>query len=192
MGVGVDVLVVDWARVEAADPGEREELLIDAALEAEDGRGPDGHGWWWPAHPDGGWYGGYAFRGTLGSYKPHFWAGHRWDLLRPFLTPEVRGVLDRFTGALFRPGPEEPPEQVCPWDADLLLYCPPDRVPAVAGWWRRAAPGMADLREPFERHAVDGTGRVGTFEEFAGLLAGWGEVVTEAERRGWGVVGLRC
>ncbi|GCD38818.1 hypothetical protein OEIGOIKO_06637 [Streptomyces chrestomyceticus JCM 4735] len=40
--------------------------------------------------------------------------------------------------------------------------------------------------------SVEPDGWITTFESFAGFLTDWGEVVTEAERRGWGVVGLRC
>lgn len=80
------------------------------------GRGPQ---------PGNAWYGRYAFRNTLGSYKPHIWAGHRWDHMRDFVEPKLRDSLDRFSDALFwhrledttgvssdLPGP-------CTWEADL-------------------------------------------------------------------------
>ncbi|MFJ9853925.1 hypothetical protein [Streptomyces sp. NPDC101150] len=35
-------------------------------------------------------------------------------------------------------------------------------------------------------------GWITTFESFADLPTDWGQVVMEVERRGWGIVGLRC
>ena len=84
------------------------------------------------------------------------------------------------------------PERPCTWDVDLLLWCPPDHVPVIAGWWRQAAPQLEVLREPFTQHAAEPGGWITTFESLADFLTDWGEVVTEAERRGWGIVGLRC
>ncbi|MGF1426497.1 hypothetical protein [Kitasatospora sp. LaBMicrA B282] len=199
MGMGMVTLIVDWPRVEAAAPGAREELLIDAAFGAAYSSDRPEHGWSWPAQPDEQWYGRYAFRHALGSYKPHFWAGHRWDHVRDFVEPTVRRALDLFSDALFWHGLEgtagvgsELPERLCTWEADLLLWRPPDQVPLIAAWWRHAEPRLELLRKPFGRHAADTDGWINTFDAFADLLADWGEVVTEAERRGWGIVGLRC
>jgi hypothetical protein len=199
MGVGIEVLIVDWPHVEAAAPGDREELLVDAAFGEAYSDDLFEHGWSWPAQPDNAWYGRYAFRNSLGSYKPHFWAGHRWDHMRDFVEPTVRDTLDRFNDALFWHGLEDTtgvgtdlPEQPCSWDADLLLWCPPDHVQLIAGWWQQAAPHLEVLRKPFTQHAADSGGWIATFESFAELLTDWGKVVTEAERRGWGIVGLRC
>ncbi len=75
MGVGIEVLIVDWPRVEAAVPGDREEMLIDAAFGEVYGDDLFEHGWSWPTQSGEDWYGRYALRNTLGSYKPHFWAG---------------------------------------------------------------------------------------------------------------------
>ncbi|GGW72168.1 hypothetical protein [Streptomyces xantholiticus] len=101
MGVGIEVLIVDWLRVEAAAAGDREDLLIDAAFGTADRDHLFEHGWSWPAQPGEDWYGRYALRNTFGSYKPHFWAGHRWDHMRDFVESKVRDVLDRFNDALF-------------------------------------------------------------------------------------------
>ncbi|GHI04156.1 hypothetical protein AQI88_07295 [Streptomyces cellostaticus] len=65
-------------------------------------------------------------------------------------------------------------------------------MPLIAGWWRQAAPQLDVPREPFTQHAAEPDGWITTFESFANLLTDWGEAVTEAERRGWGIVGLRC
>ena len=198
VGVAIEVLIVDWPRVEAA-AGDRQGLLIDAAFGEVYSDDLGEHGWAWPTQPGEDWYGRYAFRETLGSYKPHFWAGQRWEDLRGFVEPTVREALDGFNDALFWHGLEdttgtgsglaEPP---CPWEADLLLWCPPDHVPVIAGWWRQAASRLDVLREPFTQHAAQASGWITTYETFAALLTDWGAVVTEAERRGWGIVGLRC
>ncbi|GHE09642.1 hypothetical protein [Streptomyces alanosinicus] len=150
MGVGIEVLIVDWPRVEAAQPGDREELLVDAAFGEAYSDGLFEHGWSWSTHPGEDWYGRYALRNTLGSYKPHFWAGHRWDHMRDLVEPRARDVVDR------------------------------------------VAPQLEVLREPFTQHAAESSGWIRSFESFADFLTDWGEVVTEAERRGWGIVGLRC
>ncbi|WP_328888855.1 hypothetical protein [Streptomyces sp. NBC_00316] len=39
-------------------------------------------------------------------------------------------------------------------------------------------------------HAAEPGAWIGRFDEFTDLLADWGRVLTEADRRGWGVVGL--
>ncbi|MGW3043888.1 hypothetical protein ACWC9T_28460 [Kitasatospora sp. NPDC001159] len=83
------------------------------------------------------------------------------------------------------------PKRPCTWDAALLLWLPPDLVPVVAGWWQRVPPRLAELREPFDRYAAEPGTEVGDFERWTELLTHWGRVVTEAQRRGWGV-GLRC
>lgn len=51
MGVGIEVLTVDWPRMEAASPGEREELLIDAAFGEAYSDDLFEHGWSWPTQP---------------------------------------------------------------------------------------------------------------------------------------------
>ncbi|MWA15884.1 hypothetical protein [Streptomyces sp. BA2] len=151
MGIGIEVLIVDWDRVEAAPAGGRRELLDEAAFGDEGDL--DEEGWIWPAAADADWYGRYAFRHTLGSYKPHFWAGERWEHVRDFADPGLRTALDRF---------------------------------------EQAAPSLDTLREPFAQHAAAPTGWIGDFDSFAEFLRGWSEVVVEADRRDWGIVGLRC
>ncbi|MDI3403215.1 hypothetical protein [Streptomyces cavernicola] len=199
MGVGIEVVIVDWPRVESVPVDDREELLIEAAFGEAYSDDLFEHGWSWPVQPGADWYGRYALRNTLGSYKPHFWAGHRWDHMRDFVEPQVREVLDQFNDALFWHGLEDTTgarsafsERTCTWNADLLLWCPPDHVSLIASWWRQAVPHLESLREPFTRHAADPGRWISTFESFADFLTDWGEVVTEAERRAWGIVGLRC
>ncbi|MES4890420.1 hypothetical protein [Streptomyces sp. NPDC096012] len=113
--------------------------------------------------------------------------------MREFVEPKVREGVDWFVDTLFWHGLGDATgtgsglsDRPCPWDADLLLWCPPDQVPLLAGWWRQVQIHLEILREPFIQHAAEPGGRIGTFESFADLLTDWGEVVTEAERRGWG------
>ncbi|MFF8833178.1 hypothetical protein [Streptomyces sp. NPDC015131] len=206
--MSIEVMIVDWPHVEAVPPGEREAALIDAAFGGEDdpyGAGDgqadeDEDGWLAPAAPGAGWSVRYSFRRTLDSYKPHFWAGERWERLREHTDPDLRTALDRFASRLFWTGLEDVPGQDTglrsvpegAWDAGLLVWCPPAELAALAGWWRTVEPGLATLREPFTRYAADRRGWIPDHDSFADLLTGWGEVVTEAHRRGWGIVGLRC
>lgn len=95
--------------------------------------------------------------------------------------PAMREVLDQFNDALFWHGLEDTPgaESVLPgrprpWDAELLLWCPPDGVPHLARWWRHASPRLEVLREPFARHAAKPNGYFPTFESFAEFLASGG------------------
>ncbi|MEV5675021.1 hypothetical protein [Streptomyces sp. NPDC052179] len=73
-----------------------------------------------------------------------------------------------------------------------LLWCPPGEVGALQALWTAAAPELHVLREPFVQHARADFGWINDFESFAELLTGWGDVVGEADRRGWGIIGLRC
>ncbi|MGW2701531.1 hypothetical protein [Streptomyces sp. NPDC001340] len=72
MGVAIEVLIVDWPRVEAAAPGDREELLSEAAFGEAYSDDLFEHGWSWSTQPGEDWYRRYAFRNTLGSYKPQY------------------------------------------------------------------------------------------------------------------------
>ncbi|MEV0324561.1 hypothetical protein ACIBKX_14950 [Streptomyces sp. NPDC050658] len=201
--MSIEVLIVDWQRVEAAPPDRRGELLDEAAFgeayEAYDDD-LDAAGWLRPETADADWHLKYAFARTLDSYKPHFWAGERWEAVRLFADAGLRTALDRFVSPLFwhgledvaGPDPESVPERECPWDVPLLLWCPPEDVAALRRHWLRAEGGLDSLREPFAEHAAVPGGWIPDFDSFARLVGGWGEVVTEAERRGWGVVGLRC
>ncbi|MFK0254251.1 hypothetical protein [Streptomyces sp. NPDC090445] len=52
------------------------------------------------------------------------------------------------------------------------------------------AAALPRLSEPYARLAAAPGRRTADFEEFTGLLSGWAEVVREAERRHWGLIGL--
>lgn len=102
MGVCIEVLIVDWKRVEAVPADLRGDLVEEAAFGGESLEGGfDEEGWLWPASADAVWYGRYALYRTLGSYKPHFWSGERWEDIRDFTEPGLRTSLDRFMGPLF-------------------------------------------------------------------------------------------
>ncbi|MFG2626842.1 hypothetical protein [Streptomyces sp. NPDC048473] len=200
MGVDIEVLIVDWERVEAAPASRRGDLLHEAAFGDESSGGLDEAGWIWPSAADAGWYGRYAFRNTLGSYKPHFWAGERWEDVRDFADPGLRTALDHFASLLFWQGlayvagedVKDIPAQECPWGVEQLLWCSPGDVSTISRSWAQAQPELDTLREPFAEHAAVPRGWICDFESFAEFLVGWGEVVVEADRRGWGIVGLRC
>lgn len=108
--------------------------------------------------------------------------------------------MDRYADALFWEGLEYMsgdttgalPEREAPWGANLLMCRPPRDIAEIRAFWAQAAPDLETLREPFAQHAVVPNGWVGDFDSFAEFLKGWAEVVTEADRRGWGIVGLRC
>ncbi|MFF0451433.1 hypothetical protein ACFYT4_34585 [Streptomyces sp. NPDC004609] len=201
MGVSIEVLIVDWERVASAPAHLRGDLLDEAAFGDDETGGPDEEGWIRPGRTEDVWYAGYAFRRTLGSFKPHFWAGERWESVRGFIEPGLRTAVDRFTAGLFWDGLADMPEyeadgppaaRECPWDLDLLMWCSPDEVAELGGHWKRAAPELGALREPFTLHAARPGGWIPDFDAFARFLKDWGDVVTEAHRRGWGIVGLRC
>lgn len=122
--------------------------------------------------------------------------------MRPFVDASVREAVDSFLGGLI-------------WDADqvdvpaasggeggvfppagdrvhpnVLLVCLPEAVAGKARAWERVEPGLEGLRGPFAVECEGWAGRPDTFEGFVALLREWGGVVTEAARRGWGLVGL--
>ncbi|MFD4744759.1 hypothetical protein ACFWOS_04775 [Streptomyces rubiginosohelvolus] len=212
MGICIDVLIVDWDHLMSA-PGDdqRYAMLHDAGLSVDDDedawpdRSPSvGPQWFWPSPPAADWFGKFDFGNVGFSYKDHFWAGERWEEIRAFVTPDVRSAVDRFIDPLFWGGLEYMADQdaegaaahisvVLP-DApsDHLLWCPPAAVSSLKLLWDSVDAELASIREPFERYARIDVGRMNDFDAFAGLLRGWGDVIDQAQQRGWGAVGLRC
>ncbi|MEU7260668.1 hypothetical protein AB0B21_33400 [Streptomyces rimosus] len=72
----------------------------------------------------------------------------------------------------------------------LLLVCPPVKMPGKAAVWKRAALRLEELRGPFAAECEGWAGRPDNFGEFLTGIGERGEVVAEAARRGWGLVGL--
>ncbi|WP_199546824.1 hypothetical protein [Streptomyces sp. N35] len=208
MGVCMEVLIVDWTHLRSVPAGQRDRMVEEAAF------GPDGaydydppEGWTWPDPDEARWWARYEFVATMTSYKAHFWAGERWEELRPFVDPPLRAALDQFGAPLFWGDhnytllpPPEPPftpaivSRTADWlpRTATLLWLEPEDVTALRRFWVRAEPDLASLRAPFEQHVVEPIGWIEDFASFSRLVAEWGDVVSRAAERGWGIIGLKC
>ncbi|MBC2869616.1 hypothetical protein [Streptomyces mexicanus] len=204
MGLDITVLIADWSWLARAPREERLERLRDAWYADEtglwDGDAPTPEGEWeWPQGPHAGSFALYEFRRTLGSFKPHFWAGERWEAVRDHVGPPLRAATDALLEGLVRCGPDGEADHVDPGffsddprvSHGLLLARSPERVRELSATWERLRPRIEAMREPFTRHAGAPGGWICDFDEFTDLLADWGRVLAEAARRGWGVVGLK-
>ncbi|WP_030770051.1 hypothetical protein [Streptomyces sp. NRRL F-2664] len=205
MGADITVLVADWAHVMDLAPEDRLRVVQESAYADDD---PDGSGdvvdgWVWPAAgSERAWLGRYEFPGTLGSYKPHFWAAEGWERVRGAAEDGVRAALDEFLEGLIWWGPQADvdAEQVDPgvfasleglWRPGPLIVLSPATVARLRRRWLEAAPGLEGLRVPYAELAGRQPGQwVARFDEFTELVSGWAEVVDEADRRGWRVIGL--
>lgn len=194
MGLDITVLAVDWERLAATPFDERLGLLEDASLPEEelDRDAEPRCCWVFPAAANVPWCGRYEFHSTTGSYKPHFWAGQAWEDVRDHADPVLREHLDGFLGPLLQDEDATGlfPADPDPWRPKLLLVCPPPAVSALARCWARAEPLLESLREPYAVHAACPGRWIEDFDEFSVLLREWAVVVGEAERRGWGLLGL--
>ncbi|MFE6398483.1 hypothetical protein [Streptomyces alboflavus] len=214
MGLDITVLIADSSWLEEAPPRERLPRLRDAWYADETGLwdvGPEAAravegGWEWPRGTGGPRFGIYEFRGTLGSFKAHFWAGERWEAVREHADPVLRSEVDALLLGLVWNGRDGEAEHTDPeFFADpgrprddpavlpgVLLARSPDSVRRLAATWERARPLLGGLRETFDTLSTKphGGGWVRAFDEFAVLLEDWGRVLAEADRRGWCVVGL--
>ncbi|MEV5607267.1 hypothetical protein [Streptomyces sp. NPDC052225] len=204
MGLCIELLIVDCAYLEAVPVELRAELVAAAAFGPDD---PEewnvAEGWTWPDASSRPWYGRYEFPNTLTSYKPHFWGGEKWEEMRPSAPPQLRVALDEFSAPLFwgeynwafveppfTPAVTDRDNHWCPQAMRWLL---PEDVITLRRFWTQVEPDLLSLREPFERHAAQPpTGPNDDFSAFAALVVQWGEVVTEAAVRGWGIIGLKC
>ncbi|EWS91779.1 hypothetical protein K7395_24150 [Streptomyces filamentosus] len=212
MGICIDVLIVDWGHLMAApSDDQRYEMLHDASVSVDDDedasqdRSPStGPQWFWPSPPADGWFGKFDFGAVGFSYKDHFAAGEHWEAIRAFVAPAVRSAVDRFIDPLFWGGLEYMADRdnegaaahvsvvLPPAPSDHLLWCPPAAVSSLKLLWELVGAELEALREPFERYAQAESSRISGFDAFAGLLRGWGDVIGQAQQRGWGVVGIRC
>ncbi|GAA5201283.1 hypothetical protein GCM10023322_80960 [Rugosimonospora acidiphila] len=198
----ITVLIADWAHLGEAAPDQRLDLLMDAAFPDEGWDVPDPEcGWVWQSGTDAPWLARYVFRGTSGSYKAHFRTGQAWEKMRDAADADLRATLDRFLSGLFWYGPNPDDEathvrgglfaEKVGRGRGVLLSYPPDDMPVLVKSWVEAQPRIGELREPFDAHAVRPTEQwIRDFDEFADVLNCWGEVVGEADSRGWGLVGL--
>ncbi|MGW1376982.1 hypothetical protein ACWD6P_22315 [Streptomyces sp. NPDC002446] len=200
MGMDITVLVVDWAHLMDVAPDNRLEVLQESAYSDDETDEIDA-GWAWPAESERSWLGRYEFGGTLGSYKPHFWAAHAWEAVRGSAETGLRRALDDFLQALIWWGPEDDSDVedvdagIFPsidglWRPGPLIVCAPETVVFLDRCWQEAAPVLPQLREPYARHAARPGRWMADFEEFNDLLFGWATVVGEARRRRWGLIGL--
>ncbi|MFD8222957.1 hypothetical protein ACFV16_02110 [Streptomyces massasporeus] len=201
----MEVLIVDWAYLRSVPAGSRDELVEQAAFgpdDAYDYAPPPG--WTWPDPIDARWWARYEFLDTMTSYKAHFWAGERWDELRAFVDTPLRDALDQFSAPLFWGGhtyasqtsgfsPSVTP-QACSWNSrlEVMLWLLPEEVAALHQFWRQVEPDLGTLREPFERHLTEPLGWIQDFASFSQLVTEWGDVVGQAARRNWAIIGLRC
>jgi hypothetical protein len=210
MGLDITVLMADWDHLARIPASERLDALVDAVyppsccVPCEEADVAVRGGWVWPRGQQP-WCAEYRFFATTGSYKWHFHLSNAWDDIREFAAADLRDWLDSFLGGLVWDDPDGDaetdlnagppaagsfPEDPTPWRPRLLLLRSPDEVPPLAGSWEWAAPRLEELREPFEAEATRWAARPDTFDQAAALMREWGEVVTEAERRGWGLIGL--
>ncbi|UKY54920.1 hypothetical protein [Streptomyces inhibens] len=204
MGLDITVMIVDWSWLGEVPPRERLSRLEDAWYADETGlwdRGaPAVKGdWEWPLGPKASFFAIYEFLRTCGSFKPHFWVGEQWESLRDHADPMVRTGLDTFLLGLIWNGLDGEAEHTDPGffcdepgvSDGLLVARSPDSVRELAATWEEVRPQLGRLRGVFNEHAAVPAARwFPSFEAFTDLLEEWGRVLTEAARRGWGVVGL--
>ncbi|GAA3483034.1 hypothetical protein [Streptomyces yanii] len=203
MGLDLSVMIADWSWLGEVPPRERLARLRDAWYAEETGlwrreeSAAEGE-WERPGGPAGAFFDVYEFRGTCGSFKAHFWAGHRWERVRDHADPQVRTGLDTLLRGLIWNGPDDEALHMDPGfftDDPALFYGvllarSPDSVREPAATWEQVRPRLGGLRGAFTEHAAVLGAWVGHFDAFTDLLEDWGRVLTEATRRGWGVVGL--
>lgn len=204
MGLDINVLIADWSWLGEVPPGERVSRLRHAwyadetGLWDHDAPAIEG-GWVWPQGPHSTSFAGYEFRGTLGSFKAHFWAGERWESVRDHADPSVRAGLDTLLLGLIWGGLDGEAEHIDPGffcddpavTHGVLLARSPRSVRGLAEMWERVRLRLGGLRGAYDEHAAVPQGWVSDFDEFTGLLDDWGHVLSEAAWRGWGIVGLR-
>ncbi|MFA3874603.1 hypothetical protein ABS735_13075 [Streptomyces sp. MMCC 100] len=203
MGLDITVMIADWSWLGEIPPGERLLRLREAWYADESGLwdhdAPVVEGdWIRPRGPGNSIFAVYEFRGTLGSFKAHFWAGEVWESVRDHAGPLVRARLDTLLLALIRGGLDGAADHVDQGffgddpavTHGVLLARLPDSVRELAATWEEVRPWLDGLRGAFDEHAAVSEGWVRDFDEFTDLLEDWGRVLSEAARRGWGLVGL--
>lgn len=199
MGVDITVLVVDWAHLKQIPAADRLDVLQESAYSDEDADAKSGTaspGWVWPVEPERRWLGRYEFDGALGSYKPHSRSANTWDGVREDVSPVQRTAVDDFLAGLIWSGPDPHDEAdhiddgVLPsmdglWRSGPVIVRAPQTVARLVRTWGSASPVVLQLRELWGVHSPSLS-----FDDFNRLVTEWGEVLGEAHRRGWGVIGL--
>ncbi|AXE85980.1 hypothetical protein [Streptomyces sp. Go-475] len=202
MGLDITVMIADRSWLTQVPPRERVSRLRNAWYADETGLwdhdvavAEEGCGWVWPRGVSGTFFAVYEFAHTLGSFKAHFWAGHRWERVRDHVDPLLRTELDALLGGLIWDGLDGEAQHADPdffgeGGYGVLLARSPESVRELAATWGRVPPHLGRMREAFGEHAAVPSGWVRDFDAFVDLLTQWGQVLTEAARRGWCVVGL--
>lgn len=205
MGLDLTLFMADWEQLSAIPVENRVQALDDTTwppeLDDEYQRYGLAGGWLWPPNQGSAWCAEYDFFTTTGAYSPHARAGDAWADIRLLVDASVREAMDTFlVGLIWDADPADDPALTggggfFPPATDrglrcVLLVCPPEAVPGKARAWERVESHLEELREPFATECESWAGRPDTFEDFTALLREWGDVTTEAARRGWGLVGL--
>ncbi|MDQ0745936.1 hypothetical protein QF034_000167 [Streptomyces africanus] len=73
-----------------------------------------------------------------------------------------------------------------------MLWLLSEKVAALHRHWGQVEPHLGSLREPFDRHLTEPIGWIQDFPSFSRLVTEWGDVVSQATRREWAIIGLRC
>ena len=206
MGLDLTLFMADWKHLSAMPVEKRVEALTDASFrppELDGGSSSGGRRGGWVLLPDreSAWCAEYDFFTTTGSFRPHARGGDAWDDMRSLVDASVRDAIDTLlAGLIWDADPADDPALsggggFFPAATDrrhprVLLACPPEALPGKARAWTQVASRLEELREPFAAECEGWAGRPDNFEDFTALLREWGDVTTEAERRGWGLVGL--
>ncbi|MFD6463954.1 hypothetical protein ACFWFG_38875, partial [Streptomyces roseolus] len=107
---------------------------------------------------------------------------------RTELPTDLVAPLDRFIGRLLIDDPDE--ETVpcgLPPELPLTKACSPREVTELAQVWREYAGRIEELRPAIAAETAEYGCWFSDFDQVAMLLRDWGEIVEEADRRGWGV-----
>ncbi|MFC7510911.1 hypothetical protein ACFQV4_08625 [Streptomyces thermocarboxydus] len=139
MGLDITVVIADRSWLARVPPRERLPRLRNAWY-ADAPAGDEG--WAWPQGRDSSVFAVYEFPDTLGSFKPHFWAGHRWEPVRDHVAPSLRTELDALLSALVWDGPDGEAEHTDTgfFGEEAAAWCSRGRRRACGSWPR---PGTA-------------------------------------------------
>ncbi|GAB2551528.1 hypothetical protein [Nocardia heshunensis] len=197
MGVDIYAAIGRWDRVvETLGHVGAEELwmLIWGHPSEEDGAYFEEGRFLWRHDDPVPWFGECAFRFGR-SFKPHWWLGEAWEGVRDRddVASDLVALFDVFIGRLLWRGADGEADLVGPsglkTDGAQGLYaaCSPVEVAALARHWPFCAARLEELRAPLTAQITEWTGWYDTFDQWATVLTDWGEVVQEADRRGWGL-----